>query len=122
MSDGLLVAAARAHALVGIADGRVAWPEEHGFAGRMQGDPSFRSFSAQQLRQASVDAFASLTGEEPFGIVAQQIAALVNTREEREAVLRAAQAALVADGVEREQEDDALVALASALGLDTGKA
>ncbi|MDZ4776598.1 MAG: TerB family tellurite resistance protein [Alphaproteobacteria bacterium] len=122
MSDKFLIAAARAHALVCIADGRLAWPEEHGFAGRMKSDPSFGSFSEQQLRQASVVAFAFLKGEEPFDAVAQQIASLVSTSDEREAVIRAARAALVADGARREQEDDAMVAIAKALGLDSSKA
>jgi tellurite resistance protein len=88
----------------------------------MRNDPAFSAFTPQQMEDASTAAFASLRRDARFDDAAHAIALLLTTREEREAVLRAARAALVADGVSRDQENDAIVALASAMGLDVRKA
>jgi len=122
MSEKLVIAAARAHALVSLSDGRTAWLEAHGFAARMRRDPAFSGVAHQQLEDASAAAFAAFKGDERFDDEAHAIALLLNTREEREAVLRAAQAALVADGANRDQENDAIAALARAMNLNPRKA
>lgn len=122
MSENLVVAAARAHALVSLSDGRTTWLESHGFAARMRRDPAFTGVAPERLDEASSAAFAALKGDELFEDEAHAIALLLNTREEREAVLRAAQAALVADGANRDQENDAISALARAMNLNPRKA
>jgi tellurite resistance protein len=122
MSQDVLTAAARAHALVSLSDGRTTWTEAHGFAARMRNDPILASFSSQQLEDASAAAFAYFKGDERFDDAAHEIALLLTTREQREAVIRAARAALVADAVNRDQENAAIAALAEAMGLDPRKA
>lgn len=122
MAGNLVTAAARAFALVSLSDGRKDWREGHGFAARMRADAAFAGVRAEELEQASRDAFAFFHGDERFDDAAHAIALLLTTREEREAVVRAARAALIADGVNRDQENDAIAALASAMGLDVRKA
>ena len=61
-------------------------------------------------------------GSERFDDAAHDIAMLLTTREEREAVIRAARAALIADAINRDQENAAIAALADAMGLDPRKA
>ncbi|MDX2235541.1 MAG: TerB family tellurite resistance protein [Hyphomonadaceae bacterium] len=122
MSDALLDAAARAYALVCLSDGRVDWPEDRAFASRMAHDPSFSQFEREDLEAAAAIAMGSIRGEQSFHEVARAIARLVDAPEEREAVMRAARAAVVADGGIRDQEERALEALAGALGFDVSKA
>ena len=122
MTSPFLTAAARAHALVSMSDGQTAWREVHGFAARMRSDAAFAGFSAHELDDASKAAFAFFDGSERLDDAAHDIAILLTTREERDAVIRAARAALVADAVNRDQENAAIAALAEAMGLDPRKA
>jgi tellurite resistance protein len=122
VSDRLLDAAARAYALVCLSDGRLEWPEDHAFASRLAADPAFSKFSRADLEAAAAVALGSIRGEQTFEEVARAVARLVDAPEDREAVMRAARAGIVADGALREQEERALEALAGALGLDVSKA
>jgi tellurite resistance protein len=122
MADKFLTAAARAHALICRSDGRLVWPETHGLASAVRNDPAFSAYSAEEIEDAAAKAFISVMGDESFDDIALEIASRIKAPEERAAIIRVARAALVADAVRREQEDDAIRALALALGLDPDKA
>lgn len=118
MSEQLVIAAARAHALVCLADGRTPWPEVNLFASVARRDPAFAAVADEALAAASADAFATLSREAAFDKMAADIAGLVHTASDRQSVLRAAQAALAADGLRRDQEDAAIASLSAAMNID----
>jgi tellurite resistance protein len=120
--DKFIRAAARAHAMICLADGRVSPLEARAFVATAQADPAFASYADAELKDVATRAFGALSGDESFDDIAGEIAAFVKAPAEREAILRIARAALVADSVRREQEDDALRALAAALGMDPATA
>ncbi|MEZ5938218.1 MAG: TerB family tellurite resistance protein [Hyphomonadaceae bacterium] len=117
MSDNtLLTAAARAFAVVCYSDGRLAPAEQQRFAAHLRSDPAFRSLDDGAIETAWTEAFRTVSETGSYDSLLPAIAAAGAA--DREAVMRAAQAALVADETIAPQEEGALAAIAKALGLD----
>jgi len=116
----LLNAAARAFALVAMADARKAPAEARRFALFVQREPALASAGASEA--VFETACAQAAAAPRFEDLLNGVAADLHTHEERALVLRAGQAAAVADGAIAPQENAALAALAQALGLDPAAA
>ena len=114
----LLDATAHAFALVAFADADLDPAEERRFASFVAGDPDLKAASREEVTSAWAWAIGEVKASQSFGAPLVSIRIAVSTAAEKATVMRAAQAAVVADGVEKEQEEAAIRALADALGLD----
>jgi tellurite resistance protein len=114
----LLDATAHAFALVSFADADLDPAEEQRFASFVAGDPDLKTASREDVTAAWAWAVGEVKASQSFGAPLVSIRVAVSTAAEKATVMRAAQAAVVADGVEKEQEEAAISALAEALGLD----
>jgi tellurite resistance protein len=114
----LLDATAHAFALVSFADADLDPAEERRFATFVAGDPDLKAASSADIKAAWAWAVGEVKASQSFGAPLVSIRIAVSTAAEKATVMRAAQAAVVADGVEKEQEEAAIQALAEALGLD----
>lgn len=114
-----LEAAARAYALVSFADGRLTPAEECGFRDFAAADPAFEGAPAEARAAAWSDAMrAVLASGEHCRDVLEEITAASLPRAEEDAVLRAAQRAIVSDLDVKPQEEAWVAEIARALGRD----
>jgi tellurite resistance protein len=113
----LLDAAAHAFALVSFADADLSPAEERRFASFVAGDPDLKAASKDEIAAAWVWAINEVKTSQSFGTPLISIRMAVTSASDKATVMRAAQAALAADGVEKDQEDMAIRAIADALGL-----
>jgi tellurite resistance protein len=114
----LLDAAARAFAMVSMADGRLSPAEEHRFARFAAADARLGPATQADVREAWTAALADVQASPSFGAPLVTIRMETTMAEDRATIMRAAQAALVADGRLEPQENAAIRALAEALKLD----
>jgi tellurite resistance protein len=114
----LLDAAAHAFALVSFADADLSPVEERRFASFVVGDADLKVASKDEIAAAWAWAVGEVKSSQSFGTPLVSIRIAVIAAADKATVMRAAQAAVVADGVEKEQENVAVRALAEALGLD----
>jgi len=117
-SPALLDAAARAFAMVCLADGRVTPLEERHFLSFIEHDAALRQSAGRSVRAAWATALREVGRTKEFEAPVLAIAALVHSTADKETVMRAAQAALVADQEDKPNENAAIRALAIALKLD----
>ena len=120
-SPNLLDAVTRAFAMVCLADGRVTPLEERHFLSFIEHDPVLRHSPSRTVRTGWVNALKLLGKTRDFSPPSLAIATLVTSAADRETVMRAAQAALVADQEDKPNENGAIRALALALKLDPEK-
>jgi tellurite resistance protein len=114
----LLDAAARAFAMVSLADGNLSPSEEHRFARFAAGDAALKSARTADVRAAWAQAVKDVKASPSFGAPLVTIRTEVTSAEDKAIVMRAAQAAVVADNKVEPQENVAVRTLAEALGLD----
>ena len=114
----LIDAAARAYALVCLADGRLANAESTGFRAFATADPAFAETEIAHVDAAWSGAQTFVAGLEMFDAVTPLIAGPCQDDAARDAVMRAAQAALIIDGENAAQENAAIAAIAESLGFD----
>ncbi|MBI1360403.1 MAG: hypothetical protein GC155_09010 [Alphaproteobacteria bacterium] len=114
----LLDAAAHAFALVAFADADLDPAEVTRFTTFVAGDPDLKAASSAEIAAAWAWAIGEVKSSQSFGAPLVSIRIAVTSATDKAVVMRAAQAAVVADGVERDQEDAAVSAIAEALGLD----
>jgi tellurite resistance protein len=114
----LLDASAHAFALVAFADADLTPVEERRFAAFVAGDAALKVASKDEIAAAWAWAIGEVKASQSFGGPLVSIRIAVINPADKATVMRAAQAALIADGVEREQENTAVRTLAEALGLD----
>jgi tellurite resistance protein len=117
-SPALLEAAARAFAMVCLADGRVTPLEERHFLSFIEHDAALRQSAGRSVRAAWASALRESGKTKDFAPPVLAIATLVQSQADKETVMRAAQAALVADQEDKPNENAAIRALAIALKLD----
>ncbi len=120
-SPALLDAAARAFAMVCLADGRVTPLEERHFLSFIEHDAALRQSAGRSVRAAWANALREIGKTKDFAPPVLAIATLVQSSADKETVMRAAQAALVADQEDKPNENAAIRALAIALKLDPEK-
>lgn len=114
----LLDAAARAFAMVSLADGALTPAEEHRFARFLASEPSLKSAGRADVQMAWSQAVKDAEASPSFGAPLLAIRQHTMSAEEKATVMRSAQAALVADNKLEPQESTAIRVLAEALGLD----
>jgi tellurite resistance protein len=117
----LLDASAHAFALVSFADADLSPVEERRFASFVAGDSALKIASKDEIAAAWAWAVGEVKSSQSFGAPLVSIRIAVTTALEKTVVMRAAQAAVVADGVEKDQESVAVRALAEALDLNPDK-
>jgi tellurite resistance protein len=120
-SPALLDAVTRAFAMVCLADGRVSPLEERHFLSFIEHDAVLRHAASRIVRLGWANTLRELGKTKDFSAHALGIATLATSAEDRETVMRAAQAALVADQEDKPNENGAIRALAIALKLDPEK-
>lgn len=120
-SSTLLDAATRAFAMVCLADGRVTPLEERHFLSFVEHDAALRHSAGRSVRMAWASALKELGKTTDFGPPSLAIAKQATSAADKETVMRAAQAALVADNEDLPNENAAIRALAIAMGLDPEK-
>jgi len=114
-----LDAAARAWAIVCLADGRLVPLEERRFLSFVAMDKAFAGIPPTEAAAAWLRAFEAVSkGPDYRPYVAGIADAAAGSTEAGPMIMRAAQAALIADRVETPQEIGAVQALAEAMGLD----
>jgi tellurite resistance protein len=119
MSDtSLLAAAARAYAIVCFSDGRLTPVEARLFASFAGNDETLRSATAGDIEAAWSLAAAEVEASADDRASLEAIAACATAPKARAAVMRAAQAATVADDRLELQENAAVRRIAQALKLD----
>jgi tellurite resistance protein len=117
----LLDACARAFAMVSFADGNLSPAEEHRFARFVAGDASLKSSAQADVRAAWKQAVRDVKAAPSFGEPLVVIRTEVFSPSDKATVMRAGQAAAVADNKLELQENAAIRKLAEALGLDPEK-
>ena len=117
-SPDLLCAAARAFAMTALSDGKIDPLEERRFGSFVAGEPLIRSASRADAQAAWARAVSEVEVATSFEPSLARIRRDATGAEAKQMVMRAAQAAMVADYKLELQEDAAVRALAEALGLD----
>ena len=119
MTISTLDAAARAWAVVCLADGRLVPLEERRFLSFAASDAAFAEMSPAEAAAAWLRAYEAVSGGPDYSRFLPGIAdAVAGSVHAPAVVMRAAQAALIADRIEAPQETGAIQALARAMGLD----
>ena len=116
-----LINTARAFSLVALADGKISPSEEHRFARFVSGQSDFKGASQAEIRDAWNAAVKEAEGAQSFGGQLVQIRTYARSDADKKMMMKAAQAAAVADNKLEAQENAAVIALAEALGLDPNK-
>jgi tellurite resistance protein len=116
-----LINTARAFTLVALADGKISPSEEHRFARFVAGQSIFKGASQAEIRDAWNAAVKEAEGAQSFGGQLVAIRTWARSDEDKKMMMKAAQAAAVADNKLEAQENAAVIALAEALGLDPNK-
>ncbi len=114
----LVLNAARAFAMVSFADGRLAPSEAQRFAQIVSRDPSFHNVGHAEIADAWAAAVREVREANSFGSALVAIRSEITEATDKAAIIRLAQAAIVADGKLEAQENKAIAMLADALGLD----
>jgi len=114
----LLLNAARAFAMVSFADGRLAPAEAQRFAHLAAKDASFAHAGHAEIADAWTAAAREVHEASSFGSALVAIRSEITDAKDKAAIMRLAQAAIVADGKVEAQENKAIAMLADALGLD----
>ncbi len=114
----LLAAAARAYAVVCFSDGRLSPLEARRFASFAAAEGALRTAPAEEIEAAWTAAVREVEATSDARKSLEAIAAFATTPSARAAVMRAAQAATVADRRVEPQEDAAVIRIAEALKLD----
>jgi tellurite resistance protein len=117
-SHALLNAAARTYVMVCLSDGRMVPVEDLRFTSTLAAIPAFRSMAPQDVKAAYARAKEAVTDAESFAAPIASIAAEASGAADKTAIMRVAQAALIADGRVELQENACVAMLAEALGLD----
>ncbi len=117
----LLDACARAFAMVAFADAKLSASEEHLFARFVAGDPALKTSAPSDVRAVWNQAVKDVKASPSFGAPLLAIRAEVFSPADKATVMRAGQAAAVADSKLELQENAAIRKLAEALGLDPDK-
>jgi tellurite resistance protein len=120
-SPVLLNAAARAFAMVSFSDGRFSPKEKSRFEKFVASEPALKPAVEADVGAAWALAEKEVLTAQSFGGVLVTVRTEVKTAADKAVVMRAAQAALVADEKDELQENLAIRTLAEALGLDPGK-
>ena len=116
-----LINTARAFTLVALADGKISPSEEHRFARFISSQADFKGVGQVEIRDAWNAAVKEAEGAQSFGGQLVQIRTYARSDADKKMMMRAAQAASVADNKLEAQENAAVIALAEALGLDPNK-
>jgi tellurite resistance protein len=114
----LLLNAARAFAMVGFADGRLAPAEAQRFAHLASKDAVLGLSGHADIADAWTQAAREVHAAESFGSALVTLRTEVTSDADKAVIMRTAQAAIVADGRVEPQEGKAIQMLAEALGLD----
>lgn len=114
----LLLNAARAFAMVGFADGRLAPAEAQRFAHLASKDPVLGHSGHAEITDAWTQAAHEVHASQSFGAALIAIRTEITDTADKAVLMRIAQAAVVADGKLEAQENIAISSLAEALGLD----
>jgi tellurite resistance protein len=114
----LLDAAARAFAMVAYSDGNLALIEEAKFAKFAASDPALKDLDREDVRAAWARAIKDVQASPSFGGPLLAIRNEIRAAKDKATVMRAGQAAIVADSKLDPQEIEAIQQLAEALGLD----
>jgi tellurite resistance protein len=117
-STSLLDAVAHAFAMVSFSDGRLELVERARFGKFCASDPALAALDQADVPDAWAEAIAEVQNSPSFGDALLVIRNAATTDMDKAVVMRAAQAALIADDREEEQENIAIAKLAEALGLD----
>lgn len=114
----LLLNAARAFAMVGFADGKLAPAEAQRFAHLASKDPVLGHSGHADITDAWTQAAHEVHAAQSFGTALIALRTEVTEDADKAVIMRVAQQAVVADGKLEAQENAAISALAEALGLD----
>ena len=114
----LLLNAARAFAMVSLADGKLAPAEAQRFAHMTSKDPVLGHSGHAEITDAWTQAAHEVHASQSFGTALIAIRTEITDAADKALIMRVAQAAVVADGKLEAQENVAISALAEALGLD----
>lgn len=114
----LLLNAARAFAMVSFADGNLAPSEAQRFARLAASDAAFANCGHAEIAEAWTQAAREVYEANSFGSALVAIRSEITDAPDKAAIMRLAQAAVVADGKVELQENKAIAMLADALGLD----
>ncbi len=114
----LLLNAARAFAMVGFADGKLAPAEAQRFAHMASHDPALSHSGHAEIADAWTEAAHEVHTAQSFGTALIAIRTEITEAADKAVMMRVAQAAVVADGKLEAQENQAIFSLAEALGLD----
>ena len=114
----LLLNAARAFAMVSLADGKLAPAEAQRFAHMTSKDPVLGHSGHAEITDAWTQAAHEVHASQSFGTALIAIRTEITDAADKALIMRVAQAAVVADGKLEAQENAAISALAEALGLD----
>jgi tellurite resistance protein len=114
----LLDAAARAFAMVACSDGQLVLVEETKFAKFAAADAALSACSRDDVKTAWAQAIRDVQASPSFGEPLLAIRTGIKSAPDKEVVMRAAEAAVVADARLEQQENLAIRQLAEALGLD----
>lgn len=114
----LLLNAARAFAMVSFADGNLAPAEAQRFARLASKDATLGTAGHAEIADAWTIASNEVHAAQSFGAALVTIRTEITAAADKAAIMRMAQAAIVADGRLEAQENVAISSLAEALGLD----
>lgn len=117
MFTPLLLNAARAFAMVSFSDGKLSHSEEARFARMAMAEAAFKGVSQADVRAAWQQAVKEVQASQSFGGPLTSIRSEITAKDERDLMMRVAQAAVVADNKLELQENVAVSSLAEALGL-----
>jgi tellurite resistance protein len=118
MISPLLLNAARAFVLVSFSDARLTPSEEARFARLAAGEPGLKNASQDDVRAAWRQAVKEIQASQSFGGPLVSIRSEITAKGDKLVMMRAAQAAVVADNKLELQENAAVRSLAEALELD----
>ena len=118
MFSPALLNAARAFAMVSFSDGRLSHSEERRFARVVDSEPLLKTSDKADAASAWRQAVKEVLASQSFGGPLVSIRSEITAADEKALMMRAAQAAVVADNKLELQENAAISALAEALGLN----
>jgi len=118
MVSPLLLNAARAFALVSFSDGRLAHAEERRFTRVVDSEPLLKASDKTDVGNAWRQAVKEVQASQSFGGPLVSIRSEITATDQKALMMRAAQAAVVADNKLELQENVAVRSLAEALALE----
>src|SRR5262245_7867377 len=118
MFSPALLNAARAFAMAAFSDGRLSHEEERRFARLVDSEPLLKASDKPDAASAWRQAVREVQASQSFGGPLVSIRSEITAPADKLLMIRAAQAAVVADGKLDPQENVAIRTLAEALGLN----